>query len=62
MYCIFKKIYEGIEIFLYPHLLTPKKLFWRGGVKIDVTEMMHLLTFQSIKKYIVLFFNFGGGI
>ena len=48
----------GIEIFLYPHPLTQKKLL--GGYKNDVTEMVHLLPFQLINNVLhFYYFLFG---
>ena len=61
-----KKIYflnfRGYRNFFIPHPLTPKNIVFGGGaIKNDVTEMIHLLTFQSINNVWYLFFNFGGG-
>ena len=56
----FFKFWGGIEIFLYPHPLTPKNCFL-GGIKNDVTEMIHLLTFQSINN-VLYSFKFQGEI
>ena len=39
-----------------------KKLCLGGGYKNDVTEMIHLLTFQSIKNVLYLFLNLEGSI
>ena len=60
MYCIFSNL-GGIEIFLYPNLLH-QKIVLGGGIKIDVTEMIHLLTFQSINNVLYFIFQFWGGI
>ena len=54
----FFKFQGGIEIFFIPPTLTPKKLFG-GVIKNDVTEMIQLLTFQSIKN-VFYFLNLGG--
>ena len=44
-----------IEIFfISPSPYTKRKLFW-WGIKNDVTEMIHLLTFQSIKNVLYCF-------
>ena len=49
-----------IEIFFISHPLH-KNCFWGGGVqKNDVTEMIHLLTFQSIKNILYFFLILGG--
>ena len=48
-----------MEIFLYPHPLRPKTIVLEG-IKNGVTEMIHLLTFQSIKQCIVFFQILGG--
>ena len=58
MYCIFSNFGGGKEIFLYSQPLTPK--YCLGGYKNGVTEMIHLLTFQSINNVLYFFFNFGG--
>ena len=64
----FFKFQGGIEIYFIPPPLTPKKLFWGGGYKNDitdvknhVTEMIHLLTFQSINNVLYFFLIWGGG-
>ena len=61
MYCIFFKFGGGIELFFVPHPLTPKK-FFGGDIKNDVTEMIHLLTFQSINNVLYVFIFWGGSI
>ena len=50
--------------FQFLDLPTPytKKTLLGGGIKNDVTEMIHLLTFQSIKNVLYFFFNWGGGV
>ena len=49
----------GIEISFTPQPPTLKNLL--GGVlKNDVTEMIHILTFQSINN-VLYFFKLGGG-
>ena len=62
MYCICSNLGGGIEIFLYLHPLTPKNCFWEGGgYKNYVTEMIPLLTFQSINNVLYFFLILGGG-
>ena len=60
MYCIFLYLGGYRNIFLYLHPRTLKTNLFRGrGIKNDVTEMIHLLTFQSINN-VLCFFKFGG--
>ena len=60
MYCILLNLGRGgIEIFFIPPPLTPKKSLG-GGIKNDVTEIIHLLTFQSINNVLYFFLKFGG--
>ena len=54
MYCILK-IFGGIEIFFILPPPYTKKIVWGGGIKNDVTEMIHLLTFQSINNVLYFF-------
>ena len=63
MYCILKNFGQGghIEIFLYPTPLHQNKIVLGWGYKNDVTEMIHLLTFQS-NNNVLYFFKFGGGL
>ena len=58
MYCIFSNFGGYRNIFYTPTPLHQKIVF--GGYKNDVTEMIHLLTFQSINN-VLYFFKFGGG-
>ena len=56
MYCIFLKFRGGIQRFLIPPPLYTQKIVL-GGIKNDVTEMIHLLAFQSITN-VLYFFKF----
>ena len=54
---IFENVAKNCQFqFLDPPPPTLKKLGWGGGgIKNDVTEMIHLLTFQSIKNVLHFF-------
>ena len=57
MYGIFSNLGGHRNIFYTKMPLHQKNCF--GGIKNDVTEMIHLLTFQSINN-VLYFFKFGG--
>ena len=62
MYCIFFLIW-GCRNILYTPPPTVKNNCLQGqSIKIDVTEMIHLLTFQSTIKQCIVFFLIWGGI